>query len=394
MSVLFLILLAAETVTFSASKISEVVAHLELSSLAGDTTLAGLTLDSNSGQQVALWAGEHRNTYSVFLGSLRAGAHSLRIENARVHSVRFQETDEAVIVNAPVLHARGDTVGKFNDVPMLAYCERLPGNVLEYTVIFSNEDGGTSTRALMARWGRTTDVEFIYRVWLDGSGRTMIQAKDHKEIAFTGAREESHPLLYVSTRNNMVAADGVAAARFQLAPQLVDLNGHSREQVMDDQPLTYRAASLELQREDKLRPFGVVDGQNISDPRNYLYLEANVRTQEAAIAVLVRLRGEDVWRSSNLGNSSYAIDRNGWARSTVELPPQTNPESVEEVGFQCLTANKQPQPVSGVCRVEAVTKAFFLGSDYKPGASIWGLRQPVAIPSGEMRTFRVQRSAR
>ena len=37
-------------------------------------------------------------------------------------------------------------------------------------MIWSNEDGGTNTPALMARWGRTTDIEWIYRVVLDRAG--------------------------------------------------------------------------------------------------------------------------------------------------------------------------------------------------------------------------------
>ena len=71
-----------------------------------------------------------------------------------------------VYANAPILFARLNTVGKFSDIPLLLYCERLQENsepVLQYTVIFSNEDGGTSTRALMARWGRSTDIEYVYK---------------------------------------------------------------------------------------------------------------------------------------------------------------------------------------------------------------------------------------
>ena len=67
-----------------------------------------------------------------------------------------------------MLFARLNTVGRFSDIPLLLYCERLKDegeDVLQYTVIFSNEDGGTSTRTLMARWGRTTDIEYVYRAF-------------------------------------------------------------------------------------------------------------------------------------------------------------------------------------------------------------------------------------
>ena len=88
-------------------------------------------------------------------------AHSVEIEE-----ISRQPSDYDVFAYAPVLFARLNTVGQFSDIPLLLYCEhlRVDGeDTLQYTVIFSNEDGGTSTRALMARWGRTTDIEYVYR---------------------------------------------------------------------------------------------------------------------------------------------------------------------------------------------------------------------------------------
>ena len=74
---------------------------------------------------------------------------------------------------APVLFERKNAIGKFTDIPLLTYVEELNENgqkILQYTVIFSNEDGGTSTRSLMARWGRTTDIEYVYRAYLKADG--------------------------------------------------------------------------------------------------------------------------------------------------------------------------------------------------------------------------------
>lgn len=49
-----------------------------------------------------------------------------------------------------------------------------PGHrVLEYSLVWSNEDGGTDTPALMARWGRSTDIEWIYRVEVDQAGNRV-----------------------------------------------------------------------------------------------------------------------------------------------------------------------------------------------------------------------------
>ncbi len=76
---------------------------------------------------------------------------------------------------------------------------------IEYSVIWSNEDGGTNTPALMARWGRSTDIEWIYRVTLDPQGQIVsevYQGPDHATAPFTGAKEGDHPLLQTSTINN------------------------------------------------------------------------------------------------------------------------------------------------------------------------------------------------
>ena len=44
------------------------------------------------------------------------------------------------------------------------------GTRYRYSVIFTNEDGGTPADRLMATWGRTTDIEYLYSVEVDASG--------------------------------------------------------------------------------------------------------------------------------------------------------------------------------------------------------------------------------
>ena len=79
---------------------------------------------------------------------------------------------------APVIYARPNTVGKFTDVPVFMWYEIVPvpqGRQFRYSVIFTNEDGGTTTDRLMATWGRTTDVEFVYGVTLNGQGKVVAE---------------------------------------------------------------------------------------------------------------------------------------------------------------------------------------------------------------------------
>ncbi len=113
-----------------------------------------------------------------------------------------------------------------------------------------------------------------------------------------------------------------------LAPVVVTLNSASREQVMDEHPLTYLISSRELEREGKLRKFGAFEGTNISNPENYLFVESRVVNKGARLAVLVRLEGDNFFRSSHLGVYDMAIERSGWVRTAIELPPATQPKCV------------------------------------------------------------------
>jgi CheY-like chemotaxis protein len=400
-------LLRAET--FRISKPSEVVAQLTLRAPGTDwaeagheAALATVLVDGHPQQQIMLYSGAEPFAYNVFLGVLSFGEHHVDVRGDGVQLVeaKFHEDESDVVANAPVLFARANTIGKYTDVPLIVYCERLSENgesFLQYTVIFSNEDGGTSTRALMARWGRTTDIEYVYRAFLtaDGRGvrRSTIQAKDHKELEFRGKQDGSHPLLMPITDNNMIGeADAPTPIRYRIAPTLVDLTGHSREQVMDRYPFAYRVMAKELKREGKLRPFGIVDGEKVSDPINYLYFEMKLANSEASIATLVRLKGDPRWYSSHLGHADYAIrtwKRNsaespkGFVRTTVELPPGTRPDQIAEIGFECLVLDKA---ADSSCGVEAVTKAFLLNRDYAPGPNFWTLTAPIAIPAGAIWT--------
>ncbi len=403
-------LFAESGYTFKVAKTSEVVVDLELSggdwSFEGrEAALADVRVDGAALQNVMTYAGT-RHTYPLFLGVLQAGEHKLSVtQNSQygapgakleVYGAKFREIARdsvyyPVLAYTPVLFARANTVGKFTDVPMIIYAERLVENgepLLSYTVIFSNEDGGTSTRALMARWGRTTDVEYVYKAFLNPDGslkRATMQGRGHQEVEFNGQREGAHPLMIPVTDNNMVSGEATSAIRYQIAPVEIDLSHHSRELIIDENPLAYRVMSQELLREGKLRPFGTVDGNKVSDPRNYLYIEAKIENQQSGVAAMVRLKGENNWRTSNLGREDYSMERSGWVRTTVELPPGTLADKVEEIGFLCVVfRNKDAIPTAGACGVDEVSKAFKLDANYVPQASIFSHGGAAEIPSGQM----------
>jgi hypothetical protein len=351
-----------------------------------------------------VFAGAERHRYPIFLGSMTPGAHTLKIDRLpdasargiplQVHGTKFKtykasDPDYAVIAHAPVIHARQNTIGKFTDIPLLTYCEKLGDGSLRYSVIFSNEDGGTSTRALMARWGRVTDIEHVYQVWLDKTGhveRTSIQTRDHKDVPFQGKYDGTHPLLVVVTDNNMVSGEAPSAVRYQLAPIVTELSFASREKVMDENSWLYLVAARELEREGKLRTYGSIEGTKISAPENYLHIEMRIANKESRLAVRVRLQDENFFRSSHLGVYDMAIERSGWVRSAIELPPATQPSQIAEIALECIPEAKTEG--KGSCRVDAISKLFFLNAKQQPDRNFWAPRidrGPWVIPAGQMR---------
>lgn len=415
----FLPVLSAQTnkaYTVQVDAPSEVVADFELSAPGADWGRAGregalavLTVDDAKKQNIMVFSGSAQHHYSVLLGELAAGSHTVKIERHpdyssrgiqfQVHDCKFKsykpgDADYDVIANAPFLYARPNTVGKFTDIPLLAYAERLGDGSLQYTIIFSNEDGGTSTRALMARWGRATDIEYLYRVFPDKSGKPLkgiIQTRDHKDAEFRGKKENNHPLLMVVTDNNLVADEGSSAIRYQLAPFVTSFNTSSREKAMDENPITYLISARELEREEKLRQYGTIEGSKISNPENYLFVEMRLLNKDARVAVLVKLQDENFFRSSNIGVHDMGIERSGWARTAIELPPATQPGLIAEIAFQCL-----PEPRTdgkGSCRIEALGKLFFLNAKQQPDQNFWQPkmdRGPWILAPGQMRIVQVR----
>ena len=161
--------LAAQQTTwpFELDRPGEAVADLTMSSPSADwampgreATMADVRVDDGPAFQVMLYGGESPRKYAVFLGRLDRGSHRISVVRNATYSApgaALKVTgvsvrggiDNPIIARAPVLYARKNTIGRFTDAPMIVYAEQL-GGVLQYTVIFTNEDGGTSTRALMA----------------------------------------------------------------------------------------------------------------------------------------------------------------------------------------------------------------------------------------------------
>lgn len=374
-------------------------------------------IDGKKFQDVILFAGAKSFTYRLLLGRIAAGEHKLRLDfnraqsaaqatsvtltDARVSLFDRQNAEFQMIAHAPILFARPNTIGKFSDIPLLMYCETLQEagkKTLRYTVIFSNEDGGTQTAALMARWGRTTDIEWVVDVNLDAEGRVLnstYQGVNHETKTFQGKHEAAHPLFLTKSDNNNFSDEGESSLRFALRPIAVDLSQHSREWVMDQHPWTYTVMAEEMVREGKITSERTL-GARIGDLRNYLYVDAASTQQSGALlSFAVKLKGDAKWYTSDFGIHYYKIDRSGYFRTTIRLPEGTTLKQIERLSARCdLTGNPRSKDeiskaANAQCEVKAVNKVFFLDNSFQPGAALSVRGGAVKMPFGEAVDFAV-----
>jgi hypothetical protein len=392
---------------FEVERPSEAVATLTAGCEGCDWGQAGreaaalvLSVDGKYSQHLILSRGEGPEDYRVALGALGAGPHKLEIHldraasakragRVRLEPVRFSlvpedGSDHAMLAYAPILHARPDTLERFTDLPLLMWCEReaIPGGTrLRYSVVFSNEDGGTPIDRLMATWGRATDIEYVYSVELDDTGRLVgeeFQGKDHKLLPFRGPHEGTHPREWVVTDNNMVGDRGDTTRRYALAPEPFDLESASREEVMDAHPWTYRVSAQEARREGRVAEDARPGSGRIPDPRRFATLEACGEVQDAALSFALGAAGpggETRWYESDGGEPKFRVARSGCFRSAVALPAG---EAGRLVALRVRAHTRLPQegeaplpPGSGRARLTRINQLFLLGEDDEPAENLF-----------------------
>jgi hypothetical protein len=306
-------------------------------------------------------------------------------------------------------------MGRFTDVPLLMWVESdaLAGGGLRlrYSVVFSNEDGGTPPDRLMATWGRLTDIEFVYGVELDATGRrtaASYQGPEHRVRPFGGVHADEHPLLHVVTDNNMVSDRGRETLRFALVPRAVDLAGKSREAVMDAEAWTYAVSVREARREGRIDEGARPGSEKLPDPRRFATIEACADTEDATVSFGLAVRtggGGARWFWSDGGRPRFRIGRratefpNGCFRGAVALPRGTTATDVVAVRFRAFTriAGKgEPQVPrgSGRATVTRVNRLFLLGADDEPapGFFAWQGGLPL-VPEGPPAELAIPSSA-
>jgi hypothetical protein len=363
------------------------------------------------------------------LGLLHAGRHTLRLHYAarrsrsdagaaRVRHIRFEtvrpgSTAYAVARYAPVLRGRNvdGLGGRFqnnrSDTPLLAWHQVLPAGkpghrVIEYSVLWSNEDGGTPVALLMAQWGRTTDIEWVYRVEVDSRGRRVpgtgeFQAPAHQTLPFHGRYAGTHPVLQTCTSNNNVCDrpelhtlhQAPDPMRFALSARPALALGQPREHEMDTHPWTYQVMGREMVREKKVERHSSPSTPLMGDQRRYLYVAVDRDTdpvEDAAtvgLAVDVTLQNGATYTSDHeeVPPQAWTVDRDGAAATTVELPRGTTVSDIASISVRRVPI---AQPDNGATlTVTRLRRAFFLDRRYLPQPSFAHWQGSTTLTTGE-----------
>jgi hypothetical protein len=261
-----------------------------------------------------------------------------------------------------------------SDMPVVLYARPIAHagfTTYRYTMIWTNEDGGTGQfpDVLIARYGRTTDIETFFEV--DVSDVGVLQAVRFRPdesgslATFNGAFQGTHPIVRTSTGNGLIADDGESTLHFTLVPFLFDDNGLPRELGMDLDPISYVLMTKEMIREDKIEPLGNANTKKLSDDRNYLYVDYDIDLDVGGQV----LRGIAVVNSVTYysdHNQSFTVALNprvseGIGRLAIELPPGTAIGDIQSYGMQGV----------GVMSGTLFTlNAFLLEADALPGTPL------------------------
>lgn len=412
------------TQTFNLTNEMEVGLEIQARSPGASWALEGaeaaallIFVDGTYNQDLLFWAGDESFAYRVMLGHLKKGKHTVsvklnpprsasRAQLAEVMALRpllfptrslgsTADEDQLALANSPVLYARANTIDHFTDIPLLMYYEILHSGktlIVRYSAIFTNEDGGTQTLALMARWGRATDIEWVYEFHVQ-DGKLIeetFQGVRHETKSFTGSRTAGqHPLLAVASDNNNFSDLACSAVRFAPLPIRADLQSATRESVMDKYPQTYRAMTEELQREQRISP--TPTGVNlIADPRDYFYIEASSEQMGAALGFDVKVTGQTEAFQSDVGDARLRIDRSGNFRTAVRLPHGISPTSVESITARC-DATLQPAGQRG-CNHLKLLRVLMLDQGFVPRTLPLQEQPEASLAPGDAKVFRLSQN--
>ena len=363
----------------------------------GEAAVASLEIDGGEPQHLVLAGGDEPVEYARLLGRLSAGGHRLAVRfdaalsdagagvlecrALRTHAVADDDGAAFVWRHAPVLHYRaldGLLDGLSSDTPLVLFhrpVETPEGRGVEYHVINSHEDAGTDLAGLLAGWGHTTDIEWVFRIVRDECGRIVreeFQGPEHTTRPFRGARAlGGHPVLQAATRNGMVTDRVVCPYRAALAPVIAQPAGEPREGVQYRFPWIHRVSGLEVVRQEHLegdpRPVSAAPG----DPRAYLYLQFKRHADALVPALEASVRIHGAWYRSAWSRPEFAMRGEDAESTAIKLPPDAGEADVEAIAIRAMDPPRRDATVSFV-------RAFCLDDGHRPRAPFAAAETPAA----------------
>lgn len=367
-----------------------------------ESAFVTIYVDGEYNQDLILFYGEDIFPYQRLLGRLEAGEHEIRIvfseeksssliKNADIFKLEVRQVNdtdpEAVFYkHAPLIYGRNiqhPYESTYTDTPLLIYyyCDEHDDltMTLEYHVIFSHEDWGTTAPALMSKWGRTTDIEWVYRVKIDSLGNIIegtegieeFQGPEHVTTRFGGRRALGcHPVLQAATLNGNVSDQIASGYRYMLRPAVRLPREVNREAVMNMYSWTYRVTAKEMLRQERLEQPVDLKTPQLADQRNYLFLQIARKShggnhRVGRIDIQVKLEGSNDWYTSIHGLPELAYESvDGPFSTTVKLPEGTSVDDIREIAAAYVPIEEATDDYR--IEIPGIRAAFFLNDQYLP----------------------------
>lgn len=367
-----------------------------------ESAFVTMMVDGEYNQDLILFYGEECFVYQRLLGYLNAGEHEITLvfnderSSSQIHGIliykmeirQVQDSDPEALFykHTPLLYGRNlndPFESTYSDTPLLMfyYCDEHDNltSTLEYHIIFSHEDGGTDAPALMSKWGRTTDMEWVYRVKIDAEGEMIegeggieeFQGPEHVTTRFTGTRALGvHPVLQAATINGNVTDQPSSDYRYLLPPAVRLPREVNREAVMNLHPWTYQVMAKEMQRQEMLEQPADPGTTRLADQRNYLFLQISRQSfhgnhQIGRVDIKVKLWDDEKWYTSIHEIKELAYESvDGPFSTTVKMPEGTVIGDIQEIAASYLFIEEAPQDYR--IEVPGIRAAFFLDETYMP----------------------------
>ena len=353
-----------------------------------ESSILSVFINGEYNQDMILFNGTENHIYKQAIGFLEEGSYSVEfyfdyekssqnsnnvvINDISIHNSYLIDIDNDIFKYSPIIYGRNifsENESNHTDIPLLMYYDisyNTNSKTITYGIIFSNEDSrvGIGLSDMMLSWGRTTDIEWVYTIVINQQNEIIsevFQGASHITTDFNGEKYGTHPFLINATANCNFSDTGTSDYKLFLSPNNSIDNNHTREHLMDQNPWSYKIMGQELINENKYEDTQDPNHWELSDIRNYIYLEYNsTRTGVINESKIYINFYNDCYPYSNTHNDTninYNIG-NGVSRTAIELPENFNAGDLKDLYF--YTNSNQEYSVA----INSINKLFYLSENY------------------------------